>query len=59
MYKVEFSEEAVTGAALLKKSSVPAYKKLAKLIVELQEHPTTGTDRKSTRLNSSDVAIPP
>ena len=45
MYKVEFSEEAVTGTALLKKSSAPAYKKLAKLIVELQEHPTIGTGK--------------
>lgn len=45
MYQLEFSEEAARGAALLKKSDVYAFKKLAKLIVELQEHPTTGTGK--------------
>lgn len=45
MYQVKFSEEATRGAALLKKSYMPAFKKLSKLIVELQEHPTRGTGK--------------
>ena len=43
MYQIEFTPKAVQGALNLKKSEPQAYKKLEKLILELQEHPTTGT----------------
>ena len=41
MYQIEFTPKAVQGALNLKKSEPQAYKKLEKLILELQEHPTT------------------
>lgn len=43
MYKVVLSNEAVRGAAELRKSAASSFKKLSKLIYELREHPYTGT----------------
>lgn len=43
MYDVTFSEEAEEEIQLLKRSEPQAYKKLAKLLIELQVHPKTGT----------------
>jgi toxin YoeB len=43
MYRVEFSNEAKEDIKRLQKQSPANIKKLTKLIVELQEHPRTGT----------------
>ena len=42
-YKVGLSEEAEGDIASLKRSEPKAYKKFVKLLIELQQHPTTGT----------------
>lgn len=43
-YTVLLSEQAKTELAVIKKSGdMPTLKKIAKLLVELQEHPRTGT----------------
>jgi toxin YoeB len=44
-YELDFSERAEDGLAKLKKSENAAYKKVIKLLDELQEHPTTGTGK--------------
>ena len=43
MFSIEYSEEALVGIAKLRKSEPNCYKKLDKLIKELQVHPKTGT----------------
>lgn len=43
MYKVYFTDDALKGVALLRKSSPLGYKKLKKLFDELVDHPRTGT----------------
>ena len=45
MYQLRFDDEATEGIARLKKSEPAAFKKLVKLLVELQEHPKTGTGK--------------
>ena len=45
IYHVEFTNEADTEIAGLKKSDISAYIKLLKLIKELHEHPRTGTGK--------------
>ena len=47
-YTVLLSEQAKTELAVIKKSGdMPTLKKIAKLLVELQEHPRTGTGQCS------------
>ncbi len=43
MYRLEFTEQALRDVLKLQKSEQQAYKKLAKLLQELEKHPTTGT----------------
>lgn len=43
IYEVDFTEEAISYIAYLKRSEPQAYKKLQKLLIELQQHPETGT----------------
>ena len=43
MYKLSYSDEAEQHMKLLKHREPNAFKKLAKLLVELMQHPTTGT----------------
>ena len=45
MYQLRFDDEATEGIARLKKSKPAAFKKLVKLLSELQEHPKTGTGK--------------
>ena len=45
MYQLRFDDEATEGIARLKKSESAAFKKLVKLLSELQEHPKTGTGK--------------
>lgn len=45
MYRLEFTAEAKSSIARFKKSSPSAYKKIAKLLDELMEHPRTGLGR--------------
>ena len=45
MYRIEFLQEATKGALKLRKSEKQAYKKLEKLLQELEEHPDTGTGK--------------
>lgn len=43
-YEIELSDDALEGINTLKKSGdLQALKKLKKLLIELEEHPTTGT----------------
>ena len=43
MYELHFSDEAKLDIAKLKQSEPKSYAKATKLLIELQEHPTTGT----------------
>lgn len=43
MYKIILSERVIIDLAKLKKSEPSAFKKVEKLLVELAEHPCTGT----------------
>ena len=43
MYKIFFSEKAKVGLIKLKKESPQLIKKLEKLLIEIEHHPTTGT----------------
>lgn len=45
MYTLSFSPQALEDLARLKKSEPAAFKKAAKLLGELQEHPKTGTGK--------------
>lgn len=45
MYYLRFDNRATDGIARLKKSEPAAFKKLVKLLSELQEHPKTGTGK--------------
>lgn len=45
MYSVEFAPEALADVAKLQKSEPAAFKKLAKLIQELEQHPKVGTGK--------------
>ena len=45
IYQIEYTEKAETEIAELKKSDIPAYKKLVGLIKELHEHPRVGTEK--------------
>lgn len=45
MYTLTFSPQALEDLARLKKSEPAAFKKAGKLLLELQEHPMTGTGR--------------
>lgn len=42
-YFIDYTDKATDDALRLKREDAAAYKKLGKLIVELQEHPETGT----------------
>ena len=44
-YTLDFSEQAKKDMQALKKSEISAYNKLAKMLEELIEHPTTGTGK--------------
>lgn len=43
MYSLEFTDSSKTDICKLKRSEIQSYKKLVKLLEELQEHPYTGT----------------
>ena len=45
MYTLEFAPQALEDLSKLKKSEPAAFKKAGKLLVELQEHPKTGTGK--------------
>lgn len=45
MYRVEFTPEALSEVAKLRKNEPHAFRKLSKLITELQEHPEAGTGK--------------
>lgn len=45
MYQIEFSVEAAKDLLKMKKSDPQAFKKLEQLILELREHPYTGTGK--------------
>lgn len=45
MYRVEFTPEALSEVAKLQKNEPQAFKKLSRLISELQEHPEVGTGK--------------
>jgi toxin YoeB len=43
IYDIIFSEEAEDDIKYLKRQEPQSYRKLLKLLIELQKHPTTGT----------------
>lgn len=45
MYQIEFSVEAAKDLLKMKKSDPQTFKKLERLILELREHPYTGTGK--------------
>ena len=45
IYELEFSERIIKQISLLKKSDVVVYMRLQKLLVELMEHPRTGSGK--------------
>jgi len=45
IFELIFAEEAKEDLAKLKRNEPAAYKKAVKLLIELQEHPTTGTGK--------------
>ncbi len=45
IYELDFTEQAMEDISVLKKSEPQAYKKLERILTELQEHPTTGTGK--------------
>ncbi|MBQ1696985.1 MAG: Txe/YoeB family addiction module toxin [Bacteroidales bacterium] len=45
MYSIDFTKKARQDAEKLSKDEPSAYKKLSRLIRELEEHPTTGTGK--------------
>lgn len=42
-YRVDFTQDAYNDIATLRKKEPSAYKKLLRLLAELEEHPTTGS----------------
>ncbi len=44
-YELVFSSNAIEDISFLKKTDKLAYKKLEKLLLELREHPKTGTGK--------------
>ena len=55
MYKLNFSAEATHSIARLKRSNTVAFKKVSRLLVELMEHPRTGTGHPEPLAGSGDV----
>lgn len=45
IYELIFSPNALEDISFLKKTDKSAYKKLDKLLIELREHPKTGTGK--------------
>lgn len=45
LYQLSFSTKAEKDIAKLKKDDQPAFKKLSQLLVEIMEHPYTGSGR--------------
>jgi toxin YoeB len=45
IYTLEFTEQAIDDIKLLKRSEPSAFKKAQKLLLELMEHPRTGTGK--------------
>jgi toxin YoeB len=45
MYTLEFTQQAIEDLKWLKKTEPTAYKKVQKLLLELIEHPRTGTGK--------------
>jgi toxin YoeB len=43
MYKVDFTPKAIDDVNMLRKKAPTAYKKLLRLLDELEQHPTTGS----------------
>ena len=54
-YKIEFSEDAQTVIKKWKKSNPNSFKKLYKLLPELEEHPRTGTGHPEALKGGNDV----
>lgn len=52
MYKLVFAPQAIEDLSILKKSEPAAFKKAGKLLVELQEHPKTGTGKPEPSLET-------
>ena len=42
MYALRFTQEAKSALAIFKKSNPRLFKKFAKILIELEEHPRTG-----------------
>lgn len=55
IYKLDFTQAAIQSISKYKKSNLQAYKKVCKLLVELQEHPRTGTGHPEALKSGSGI----
>jgi toxin YoeB len=55
-YRIEFSNDAKKILAKYKKSNPNAFKKLLKLMPELEEHPRTGTGHPEPLVSGNSVS---
>ncbi len=55
MYILDFTKNATKEIAFLKKSDTISYKKVSKLLEELQEHPRTGTGHPEPLTQGNDI----
>ena len=56
MYILDFTKNATKEIAFLKKTNPISYKKVVKLLVELQEHPRTGTGHPEPLTQGNDIS---
>ncbi len=55
MYKLEFTNEAKESITRLKRSDTPSFKKVSKLLIEIMNHPRTGTGHPESLAGSGDI----
>lgn len=55
MYKLEFTNEAKESITRLKRSDTPSFKKVSKLLIEIMNHPRSGTGHPESLAGSGDI----
>lgn len=55
MYTLDFTDESKTSLAKYKKSNLQLFKKISKLLLELAEHPRTGTGHPEPLIGGNGV----
>lgn len=57
IYALDFTDEAKTSLAKYKKSNPQLFKKIAKLLLELSEHPRTGTGHPEPLIGGNGITF--